>query len=65
MTTTTDSAAVDTAAPVPRRRVPVVRIVLPLLSVAVFLAVWQAVAAAGICTEHFGPQPITLWRPAV
>ena len=46
-------------------RVLRVRMLLPLLSVAVFIGVWQLVAAAGIWNETFVPQPITVWRAAV
>ncbi|MFC9895765.1 ABC transporter permease [Nocardia sp. NPDC127579] len=57
--------AVSIRTPAAHRRIPGVRAVLPLLSVVVFLAVWQAVAVAGIWNEIFVPRPITVWRAAV
>ncbi|MGW5076263.1 ABC transporter permease [Rhodococcus sp. NPDC004095] len=38
---------------------------LPLLSVLVFLAVWQVAAASGWWSEVFVPYPATVWRAAV
>ncbi len=38
---------------------------LPVLSVVVFLGIWQLVAAAGIWSETFVPHPSTVWRAFV
>jgi taurine transport system permease protein len=38
------------------------RAVLPVLSVVVFLAAWQAAAASGIWNQTFVPYPATVWR---
>ncbi len=38
-----------------------VHVVLPLLSVAVFLLVWQLAAASGIWSETFVPYPSAVW----
>ncbi|MBP2455046.1 ABC transporter permease [Mycolicibacterium lutetiense] len=45
-----------------RWRALLTRSVLPLLSVVVFFAVWQAVAWAGIWNQTFVPYPSTVWR---
>ncbi|TQF69323.1 ABC transporter permease [Rhodococcus spelaei] len=41
------------------------RAVLPLLSVLVFLGLWQLAAASGLWNEIFVPYPATVWRAAV
>ncbi|WP_160110975.1 ABC transporter permease subunit, partial [Mycolicibacterium houstonense] len=45
-----------------RWRALLTRSALPLLSVVVFFAVWQAVAWAGIWNQTFVPYPATVWR---
>ncbi len=51
-----------TAAPRQRLRGLLTKVGLPLLSVLVFFAVWQAVATAGIWNQTFVPYPSTVWR---
>ncbi|MBB5916469.1 taurine transport system permease protein [Nocardia transvalensis] len=41
------------------------RVLLPLASVAVFVAVWQLAAAGHVWSETFVPSPITVWRAFV
>ncbi|MGJ6121696.1 ABC transporter permease [Mycolicibacterium sp. Y3] len=48
-----------------RGRAVLTRAGLPLLSVLVFFAVWQIVAAAGIWNQTFVPYPSTVWRAFV
>ncbi|MFI9506728.1 ABC transporter permease [Nocardia sp. NPDC052566] len=57
--------ASESTAKTGRRRPRVSRILLPLLSLAVFLVVWQLVAVAGIWNETFVPRPITVWHAAI
>lgn len=59
---------VDSSRPVPpsqRWRGVLTRTALPLLSVLVFFAVWQTVAALGIWNQTFVPYPGTVWRAFV
>lgn len=69
MSVITESAAagVDEAARRGGRRRPVLRApsrtaVLPLVSLLVFLLVWQLLAASGWWSETFVPYPATVWR---
>ncbi|WP_124714026.1 ABC transporter permease [Mycolicibacterium nivoides] len=52
-------------APSNRWRTLLTRSALPLLSVVVFFAVWQAVAWAEIWNQTFVPYPSTVWRAFV
>ncbi|MEU4344212.1 ABC transporter permease [Nocardia sp. NPDC023852] len=71
MSSSVDRSTVDTAAAVERsgpagpRLRGVVRVSLPLASVAVFIVVWQLVAACHIWNETFVPFPSTVWRAFV
>ncbi|OMB99222.1 ABC transporter permease [Mycobacterium sp. NS-7484] len=49
-------------APSSRGRFPLIHLALPVLSVVVFLAVWQLVAWAGIWNQTFVPYPSAVWR---
>jgi taurine transport system permease protein len=60
-----DESQVDSPvdrAPRNKWRGRVVKAALPLLSVVVFLIVWQLAAAAGIWNATFVPYPATVWR---
>jgi taurine transport system permease protein len=57
---TTDSAPPVTSSN--KWRGVLTKAVLPVLSVLVFLAVWQAVALAGIWNQTFVPYPSAVWR---
>lgn len=50
---------------VPRWRSALTLVGLPLLSLAVFLAVWQLVAVSGVWSETFVPRLPTVWRAFV
>ncbi|MDT5082638.1 MAG: taurine transport system permease protein, partial [Mycobacterium sp.] len=52
-------------APRNKWRSRLVKAALPLLSVVVFLIVWQLAAAAGIWNPTFVPYPATVWRAFV
>ncbi|MBF6059488.1 ABC transporter permease [Nocardia terpenica] len=59
-------SVVDGRAPAaPRFRVRGTRILLPLLSVVVFVALWQLAASSGLWNETFVPHPMAVWRAAV
>jgi taurine transport system permease protein len=45
-----------------RSRSWIARLVLPIVSVVVFLVVWQLAAASGLWNETFVPYPSTVWR---
>jgi taurine transport system permease protein len=45
-----------------RARRSLIRIALPLLSVAVFGVVWQIAAVSGVWNQTFVPYPATVWR---
>ncbi len=59
-----DESQVDSrpAAPSGKWRGRLTRAALPLLSLVVFFAVWQLVAASGIWNQTFVPYPSTVWR---
>ncbi|AMU21091.1 Probable ABC transporter, permease protein [Mycobacteroides abscessus subsp. bolletii] len=55
-----------TAAPRPSQwRVRLTRAALPLLSVVVFIGVWQLAAASGIWNQTFVPYPSSVWQAFV
>lgn len=60
------AAALQNATPAAESvRIRPLRILLPVLSLAVFLLAWQLAAVAGIWNETFVPRPITVWHAAV
>ena len=56
------AAAAPASPSAARWRGPLTKAGLPLLSVLVFFAVWQLVAALGIWNQTFVPYPSTVWR---
>ncbi|TCK22056.1 ABC transporter permease [Pseudonocardia endophytica] len=71
MTAPTDTPQADDAAPAapadrrvrgPAPRFDLRATVLPLVSLLVFLVVWQLAAASGLWNETFVPYPSTVWR---